>query len=368
MSSQDIWYKTARTIVKAGYMPFPISGTLIELLKILITERQAEFIQVFKKQPNLTLDQIKENCKLKEEEIKQILNDLMHEGVITGTESRSAGVMIYRLMPPFPGLFEFTLMRGKSGEKEKKLAKLFDTLFEEIKDGTQKNYNNIVKQFKQFPAIDRVVPVEQEVEVQQELVLPPEEVSKIVEEYDDIALTTCYCRHEKDLLDRPCEVTDIRKNCLLFGKTAKFAIEQEFAESISRDEVKKILKEAEEEGLVHKTFHVHLKPERGIEAICNCCKCCCGIFQLYYQGAMPLHTLTSYIAEINEEDCVGCGVCVEKCPMETIDLVDDIAIINTEKCIGCGACVHQCPSDAIELNRTGLRDVYVPPPKLDSSD
>lgn len=364
MSTQDIWYKTARTIVKAGYMPFPISDTLIKLLKLLITEKQARFIQVFKKQPNLTLDQIKKNTDFNEQEIEEILNDLMYEGVVTGTESQSAGVMVYRLMPPFPGLFEFTLMRGESGEKEKKLATLFDKLFTEIREGTQKNYDTIVEQFKQFPAIDRVVPVEQEIEVQQELVLPPEEVSKIVEDYEDIALTTCYCRHEKDLLERSCEVTDIRKNCLLFGKTAKFAVEQEFAESISREEVKKILKEAEEEGLVHKTFHVHLKPERGIEAICNCCKCCCGIFQLYYQGAMPLHTLTSYLAEVNEEDCIGCGTCSEICPMETIDLIDDIATINSEKCIGCGVCVHQCPSEAIELKRTGMRDVYVPPPKI----
>lgn len=345
-------------------MPFPISDTLIELLKLLINEREAKFLQVFSRKPNLTLDQIKKNTDLKEQEILGILDGLMHEGVVTGTQSKTTGVKVYRLMPPFPGLFEFTLMRGKTGEKEKKLAHLFDKLFKEIQEGTQKNYDTIVGQFKNFPAIDRVVPVEQEIEVQQEMVLPPEEVSRLVDQNEDIALTTCYCRHEKDLLDDPCKVTDIRKNCLLFGKTAKFAIEQEFAESISKDGVKKILKEAEEEGLVHKTFHVHLEPERGIEAICNCCKCCCGIFQLYYQGAMPLHTLTSYIAEIDDEECIGCGTCIDICPMETIDIIDDIASINAEKCIGCGVCVHQCPSDAIELKRTGMRDVYVPPPKI----
>jgi ferredoxin len=82
---------------------------------------------------------------------------------------------------------------------------------------------------------------------------------------------------------------------------------------------------------------------------------------------MPYNCYTSYIAKINEEDCIGCGTCVQKCPMETIDLEDAMAVLNPEKCIGCGVCVHNCPEEAIELERTGLRQVFVPPPKLKMS-
>ena len=78
---------------------------------------------------------------------------------------------------------------------------------------------------------------------------------------------------------------------------------------------------------------------------------------------MPYHCNTSYLAQVNEEDCIGCGTCVKMCPMEAIQLHNAVAIIDENKCIGCGVCVHHCPEDAISLKRTGLREVFVPPPK-----
>jgi Fe-S-cluster-containing hydrogenase component 2 len=47
--------------------------------------------------------------------------------------------------------------------------------------------------------------------------------------------------------------------------------------------------------------------------------------------------------------------------MEAIKLVDDIAFINKDKCIGCGVCSAHCPASAIKLDRTGMRNVFVPP-------
>jgi Pyruvate/2-oxoacid:ferredoxin oxidoreductase delta subunit len=50
--------------------------------------------------------------------------------------------------------------------------------------------------------------------------------------------------------------------------------------------------------------------------------------------------------------------------MEAIELVDDIARINDDMCIGCGVCAYQCSSEAITLERTGIREVFVPPPRI----
>jgi Pyruvate/2-oxoacid:ferredoxin oxidoreductase delta subunit len=363
---KNIYYKTARTIAKAGAIPFPISDTLIKLLKILINEEQAEFVSSVFKKPSLNLDQIKENTNLDEKEIKRLLEELMDTGIIIGAESQRRGIMVYRLMSFFPGIFEFQFLRGGIGDREKKLAKLFDTLFSEMSEGTQRNYENIVNQFKNFPAIDRIVPVEQEIEeIPVDTILSSEKVSKIVDKFNDIALVHCYCRHEKDLLGESCRVTDERKNCLLFGKSAQFAIQYNFGERISKEEVREILSKAEDEGLIHKAFHVHSDVEREEEAICNCCKCCCGIFNLYYKGIMPYHCYTSYIAEVNEEECTACETCVERCPMEAIQISSkDFASVLSEKCIGCGVCAHACPQNSIDLKRTGLREVFVPPPKL----
>ncbi|MHA1472663.1 MAG: DUF362 domain-containing protein [Promethearchaeota archaeon] len=359
-----LWYKAARTIVKAGQLPMVVNDDLIDLLQLIMTPEQAEFVTVFKK-PSLSIDQLKDKTNLDEEALTQVLHDLMNKGVIVGVPSRRSGVMVYRLLGPYPGIFEYQFMRGETGEKQKKLAQTFDNLFKEMSKGTQRNYDNFVEQFKKLPPITRVVPVEEEIkDVPVDKILPHEEASRIVDKYDDIALVHCYCRHEKDLLEHSCSVTDERLNCFLLGKSAQFAIEHKFGNKITKDAAKKILNKASDEGLVHKAFHVHLNPELEEEAICNCCKCCCGIFSLFWKGITPYHCYTSYLAEVDGGSCVGCGTCVEKCPMEAIDLVDNIAVINSSRCIGCGVCVHHCPEEAMKLNRTGNREVFVPPPKL----
>ncbi len=362
---EKIWYKAARTIVKAGQLPMVVNETLIELLKLIMTEEQAKFITVFRK-PSLSIDQIKEKSSLDDETLNEILNELMDNGVVIGVPSRRTGIMVFRLLGPFPGLFEMQFMRGEIGEKQKKLAKLFDSIFEELSKGTQKNYEKIVAQYKNFPPITRVVPVEEKIEdIPVDKILPHEEASKIVNKYEDIALVHCYCRHEKELLQNSCKVTDERLNCFLLGKSAQFAIEHKFGTKISKEDAVKIINKASDEGLVHKAFHIHLKPELDEEAICNCCKCCCGIFSLFWQGIMPYHCYTSYLAEVNDDICIGCGTCVEKCPMEAIELEDrNIANVDENRCIGCGVCVHHCPENAMKLERTGNREVFVPPPRI----
>jgi ferredoxin len=51
---------------------------------------------------------------------------------------------------------------------------------------------------------------------------------------------------------------------------------------------------------------------------------------------------------VNEDMCVGCGVCVDDCPAGAITLKDDQkAIINEDECIRCGRCHDVCPKEAV---------------------
>jgi len=51
---------------------------------------------------------------------------------------------------------------------------------------------------------------------------------------------------------------------------------------------------------------------------------------------------------VDEDLCVGCGVCVDDCPAEVFDLVDDIAkVARIEDCTVCRLCESECPSEAI---------------------
>jgi len=52
---------------------------------------------------------------------------------------------------------------------------------------------------------------------------------------------------------------------------------------------------------------------------------------------------------INKDECVGCGACVDACPMEAITLEDGVAVVNADECTECGTCVDECPSEVISL-------------------
>ena len=54
--------------------------------------------------------------------------------------------------------------------------------------------------------------------------------------------------------------------------------------------------------------------------------------------------------KINHDDCVGCGVCKENCPVECIKFVDDKPVINPDECVECGTCAANCPADAIKAD------------------
>ena len=50
--------------------------------------------------------------------------------------------------------------------------------------------------------------------------------------------------------------------------------------------------------------------------------------------------------------------------IEAIELTNALSITNLDKCIGCGLCAHHCPEKARSLERTGLREVFIPPPQI----
>ncbi len=47
--------------------------------------------------------------------------------------------------------------------------------------------------------------------------------------------------------------------------------------------------------------------------------------------------------------CTGCGICIEKCPFDSIVMKDGKAFIQNDTCRRCMICVKVCPENAIVL-------------------
>lgn len=50
---------------------------------------------------------------------------------------------------------------------------------------------------------------------------------------------------------------------------------------------------------------------------------------------------------VNEEMCVGCGVCLDDCPVGAMTMADGTARIDEQECIRCGRCHDVCPERAV---------------------
>jgi len=123
-------------------------------------------------------------------------------------------------------------------------------------------------------------------------------------------------------------------------------------EYLAPDEAAEIIvKMAEEENVVHSVSAVGV-PYIGM--LCNCDMNVChpylhrlrlGISEPFYKG--------HYVTIVNEQKCVGCGVCEQVCPFGAI-MVDPergVAKVSTEMCYGCGVCSRNCPEQALESEK-----------------
>ena len=196
----------------------------------------------------------------------------------------------------------------------------------------------------------RVIPRERAIPYNLE-VLPSELISHIIEDSDEEAIAALECMHRTSahLEGKGCEKPR-ELGCIMLGFLATSAIESGAGQAITKGEAMKILKRAQDAGLVHQAGTV----AHNI-IICHCCPCCCNPLKTLLSGLPQTMELKSNFKPVLDmELCNGCQSCIRSCPAKaiTLDRKNKRPVFNLERCIGCGICVTACPTeDAVVLKR-----------------
>ncbi|CAB1071272.1 hypothetical protein D1AOALGA4SA_1187 [Olavius algarvensis Delta 1 endosymbiont] len=327
-----------------GIVGTPQSPAALEILMVLFSVEEAE-VALQLTMENQTLDELKASLPEFGDSLEEILNRMARQGTVF-TSQRPGAQRKYRLLPSVVGWAETPFWPGKETERTRKLAPLWlkyreEAFGEELSRGD-------------MPVV-RVLPVSKQLKESSE-VLPYNAIESMVEAQSFCAVAHCPCRQMHAQVGDACDHS--LENCLHFGSMGRYMVEQGLARRISPEDTLQILKEANQEGLVHAVENI----EGHLGTICNCCGCCCVFLET--KNKMGLHTISSsnYVAHVDSDLCVACGTCEDRCPMNAIAVgEEDIAVVDEKRCIGCGVCTPTCDPEAIDL---ALRAGADPPPDL----
>ncbi len=305
----------------------PAAPEIIEILSELFEPEEARvamFTPFLPRKPEV----IAERAGMPAGEARALLEGLADKGLVYAREKD--GAWGYALLPIMPGIFEFPYMKGPKDEKLRRLAGLWEKyLLSHALDS------------ETGAPFARVVPIQEEVESEPRI-LTYEKVYELIDQAKVVGISTCACRNAFEHCDGPLEA------CMLFDDTCTFLVERGFGRYITKDEMKRKLREFDKAGLVHNVNNSRDK----LQFVCNCCRCCCGFLRSVSQFNMTgLLASSGFLPSLDGDLCTGCGACEERCPVIALEIVDDLPVITEERCIGCGLCVTGCETGALALIR-----------------
>jgi ferredoxin len=287
-----------------------------------------------------TLEDIAENLKVKDlEQLHRQLETMADKGLIE--LKKENGKKLYQFLPLIPGIIEYQFMKGNVDERSKKIAYLFKA----YSKATSTAFRSAEPPKVEKSAPARKIPVNKGIS-DQAVILPYRQTRQAILDAEYIAAGTCMCRHQGALIGKPC--TKPTDNCMLFGETARFAVERGFSKALTRDEAIKMLDAAEKAGLIHQYSYV---PGHDYSVLCHCCKCHCGIIYGANKSPVPGQAVTArYLVKLDDDACTACEACIERCEMGALKMVDGKLRRDEKRCIGCGLCMYVCPTDALSID------------------
>lgn len=313
------------------------SGVELKILAKLFTAEEAELACNMELKP-LSSVSIAKRVNRDERETFLMLKGMVKKGLIE--VERGIEGLLFKLMPFVVGFYE-----RQNANIDIEFAQLFEAYYHEA----------LYKMLTIKPSVHRVIPVEKSIPVNINI-MPHEKVSHYIEHANSWGVLKCICRFQKNLIGQGCSHTV--ENCLVFSSKPNAFARTEAIRSITKKEALDILSQADEEGLVHSTSNI----QEGVNYICNCCICCCGLLR----GIAEYNSLNSisrsdFYAEVDRNLCTGCSLCLERCSFQALEIRDEICLVDRSRCFGCGLCVSSCSTDALHLVKKTDEEIEPPP-------
>ncbi|MBA4367960.1 MAG: (4Fe-4S)-binding protein [Desulfobacterium sp.] len=341
MENQSVYQKLAKKLDSEVVIGAPMSPSLIEILKVLFTGEEAD-IALNLPFAHLSLSDLKKKFPEKSDALEDILKRMAQRGTVY-TETQPGKEAVYSLLPTVVGFAETPFWSGKENEDTRKLSPLWlqyrkEAFGEELARG--------------IPAV-RVVPIAQSLKDSSQ-VLPFDQIKDKLEKTSFLSVAHCPCRQMMRQTGKGCDHST--ENCLHFGTMGQYMVKHGMAREITQSEALDVLNKADDEGLVHICDNM----EGHLSTICNCCSCCCVFLSTKSQLGLQTYSTSNYVSSVDEDLCVGCGTCEDRCPVGAISLGGNgFSSVNPQLCIGCGVCAPTCDSEAIGLIQ---RENVTPPP------
>ena len=370
MSEEEI-YERLKDWLKQPWNDLPEAEELLPLIKATYTPEEASLLTGMPLK-GMNLEDLAEMKHMDPEDLRQRMDMIAEKGQVFRTVR--GDTVRYSLNDAFFVDYRSAFWPGRTDERATAIAPLANQYY----------YHGLWNQWEHTRHKGlRALPVQGTIEDTRGI-LPYEEVLKVLNQHDYFTVSFCPCRHRKNLDPDYPESEYPMEVCLHFGRLGHYIVENKMGREITREETEEILRKSAEAGLVHGMSNMQEAPD----TICNCDPHCCLMFEAFHklkhaEGMAP----SNYLLRINSETCIGCGLCVKRCPMEALRLEDcpeangrvtvietadekgkkelknksgKVSAVNSDFCIGCGVCAYKCPSKSLVLEK---REVIHHPPK-----
>ncbi len=276
------------------------------VLDCIVTDEMADVGLAMELRKTQTIPQLAKKCGKSLEETERLARELAQVGACIFHEEN--GKDVFELTVFVPGVMEKTVENKELCEKYPAIPKAFEE-YARLRGAM------LAPGMPVGLGPMRVIPIQSSIDGDSHSI-SFEQVSTILNNAKRFAVADCTCRRSRRLLGQGCGHLE-QDMCIQLDTGAEYYIRTGRARECTREEAFEVIRKAEENGLMHSIPNI----DNGVtHAVCNCCACGCYSMRNAIMFNSPDMIRSNYISEVNTENCVACGQCVENCPTNALKL------------------------------------------------